>query len=161
MLPESKCKKGIAWSSDFRMDQNASWCFPSEGHILDTVWARYEDFYKPQVNEVGVRFDLLTSFHQGNRSVDEWYNAVQAQVSLAKYPQETTNILHHGIFWLFLKDEEFVSKPINDSSIDLEKFPASKVRQLAKKMEASKATACHTKQVASNPQVAQINLMRH
>ena len=40
------------------------------------------------------RFDLLTSFTQGNRSIDEWYNAVQVQVCLAKYPQETANILH-------------------------------------------------------------------
>ena len=61
----------------------------------------------------------------------------------------------------FLKDEEFVSKTINDSNIDLEKFPASKVRQLAKKMQSSKSTACHIKQVVSDLQVAQVNLMRH
>ena len=67
----------------------------------------------------------------------------------------------YDIFWFFLKDENFVSKTINDSSIDLEKFPASKVSQLAKKIEASKATACHIKQVASDPHAAQINLMRH
>ena len=124
---------------------------PSEELSLDTVWAKYEDFGKPQVNEVRARFDLFTSFRQGDTSVDEWYNAVQAQVSLAKYPQETANILHHDIFWFFLKDEEFVSKTTNDSSIDLEKFPASKVRQLAKKMEASKVTAHHINQVASGP----------
>ena len=86
---------------------------------------------------------------------------MQAQVSLAKYPQETENILHCDTFWFFLKDEEFVSKTINDSNIDLEKFPASKVKQLAKKMEASKVTGHHIKQVASDPQAAQINLMRH
>ena len=34
-------------------------------------------------------FDLLTGFRQGEYSVDEWYNAVQTQVALAKYPQET------------------------------------------------------------------------
>ena len=44
------------------------------------------------------------------------------------------------------------------SNIDLEKFPASKVRQLAKKMESSKSTARHIKQVTSNPQAAQVNL---
>ena len=93
--------------------------------------------------------------------MDEWYNAVQAQVCLSKYPQETANILHCDIFWFFLKDEEFLPKTINDSSIDLDKFPASKVRQIAKKMEASKATVHHIKQVASDPQVAQINLMKH
>ena len=96
-----------------------------------------------------------------NRSVDEWYNAVQGQVSLAKYPQETANILHQDIFCFFLNDKEFVSKTINGSSIDLERCPANKVRQLAKKMEASKATMCDIKQVASDPKVANINLMRH
>ena len=115
------------------------------------MWSKYENFCKPQVNEVRARFDLLTSFRQGNRSVDGCYNAVQAQVSLVKSPQETVNILHHDIFWFFFKDEEFVSKTIHDSSIDIERFPVSKVRQLAKKMGASKATAHHIKQVASDP----------
>ena len=66
------------------MDQYVSWCLPAEELSLDTIWAKYEDFCKPKVNEARATFDLLTSFHQGNRSVDEWYTAVQAQVSLAK-----------------------------------------------------------------------------
>ena len=74
---------------------------------------------------------------------------------------ETDKILHWDIFWFFLKDEEFVSKTINDMNIDLNKFTASKVRQLAKKMESSKATTRHIKQEATDPQVAQINLMWH
>ena len=49
---------------------------------------KFEEFCKPQRNEVRACFDLLTSFRQGSRSVDEWYNAVQAQVNLAKYPQK-------------------------------------------------------------------------
>ena len=92
---------------------------------------------------------------------DEWYNAVQAQINLAKYSLETAKILHRDILLFFLKDEEFLSKTINEGSVDLEKFPASKVYQLAKKMESSKATARHTKQVAGDPQVAQINRMHH
>ena len=56
---------------------------------------------------------------------------------------------------------KFVSKTINDSNINLDMFPASKVRQLAKKMESSKSTAGHIKAVASDPQVVQVNLMRH
>ena len=162
MLPESQiCKKVIAWSDDFGMDQYVSWCLPIEELGLDTIWAKYEDLCKPQVNEVRARFDLLASFRQGNISVDEWYNALQAQGSLAKYPHETASILHCDIFCFFLKDEEFMSKTINDSSINLEKFPASKVRQLAKKMEALKATVCHIKEVASDPQGAHINMMRY
>ena len=58
-----------------------------------------------------------------------------------------------------MKDEEFVTKTINDSNLDLDKFSTSKVRQLARKMESSKVTTRHIKQEASDPQVAQINLM--
>ena len=80
-------------------------------------------------------------------------------MALVKYLPETAKIFHRDIFLFFLKDEE--SKTINDSNIDLEKFPTSKVRQLAKKMEGSKVTVRHIKQVTSDPQSAQINLMRH
>ena len=86
---------------------------------------------------------------------------MQAQVNLAKYPPETATILHRDIFWFFLYDEEFVSRTINDENVDLDKFPASKMRQLVKRMESSKTTACHIKQVAGDPQAAQINLLRH
>ena len=96
------------------------------------IWNKSEEFCKPQTNEVRARFDLLTNFRQGDMSVDDWYNAVQAQINLAKHPAETAKILHRAICWFFLKDEEFVSKTINDSNIDLERFPASKVRQLTK-----------------------------
>ena len=53
------------------------------------------------MNKVRACFDLLTSFCQGSRNVDEWYNVVQAQVNLAKYPPETATILHRDIFWFF------------------------------------------------------------
>ena len=107
-------------------------------------------------NQVWARFDLLMSFRQGNCSVYEWYNTVQAQGNLAKYPQE---IFHMDIFWFFLKDEDFVSRTISDGSIDLDKFPASRVCQLAKKLESSKATVRHIKQVSREPQVTHINLL--
>ena len=82
-------------------------------------------------------------------------------LSTPQNPPETTKIFDSDIFWFFLKDEEFVSKTINDSDKDLAKFPTSKVRQLAKKMESSKVTARHIKQVSCDPQVAQMNLMRY
>ena len=94
---------------------------------LDTIWIRFAEFSKPQCNEVRARFDLLTSFCQGNRNVDESYNAVQAQVNSAKYPLETAKILHSDIFWFFMKDEDFVAKTINEGNVDIQKFPASKV----------------------------------
>ena len=130
------------------MGQYVSWDLPTDQLMLDTIWGRFEEFCKSQSNEVHARFDLLTNFRQGSRSVNEWYNTVQAQVNLAKYPPppETAKILHRDIFWFFMRNEEFVSRTISDGSIDLEKFPASRVRQLAKKkLESSKATAHHVK----------------
>ena len=76
----------------FGIDQYVSWCFPPEELCLDVIWIKFE------TNEVRARFDLLTSFRQGDHSVDEFYNAVQAQINLAKYPQETEKILHRDVF---------------------------------------------------------------
>ena len=97
-LPKcQQCKKVIAWSGDFGMDQYVSWGLPTDQLTLDTIWGRFEEFCKPQSNKVCARFDLLTSFRQGSCSVEEWYNAVQAQVNLAKSPSETAKILHRDI----------------------------------------------------------------
>ena len=79
MLPERRQCKTIAWSGDFGMDQCVSWSLSSEELMPDTIWEKFEEFSKPQSNTVRARFDLLTSFQQGNKSVDEWYNAVQTQ----------------------------------------------------------------------------------
>ena len=158
---KQKCQKVIAWSGDFGMDLYVSWNIPKEDLTLDAIWAKFEEFSKLQTNEVRAHFDLLTSFRQGNRNMDEWYNAVQAQVNLAKYPLETVKILHHDIFWFFMKDEDFVNKTINEGNVNIQKFPASKVQQLAKKMENSKATAKHIWQVAGDLPAAKIQLMWH
>ena len=123
-LPKcQKCKKVIVWSGDFGMDQYISWGLSKDDMNLDTIWERFEGFCKPQSNRVHGQFDLLTSFHQGNKSVNEWDNAVQAHVNLAKYLPETVKILHHNIFWFFLCDEDFVSRTITEGSVDLDKFP--------------------------------------
>ena len=104
---------------------------------------------------------MLPSFRQGNQSIDEWYKAVQANRLLPSTHQKLQVSCFKIFSVFFLKDEEFVSKTINGSNTDLEKFPASKVRQLAKKMESSTSTTRHIKEVASHPQAAQVNLMRH
>ena len=100
MLAERrKCKKVIAWSGDFGTDQYVMWNLTNDVFTLDVIWQNFEEFCKPQTNEVKARFDLPTSFRQGKRSVDEWYNTVQIQVALAKCPQGTAKILHRDIFW--------------------------------------------------------------
>ena len=130
MLSEArKYKKVVAWSGDFGIDQYISWDLTPEQTSLETIWQKFEEFCKLQINEIRARFDMLTSFCQGECSVDEWYNAVQAQINLARYRQEMARILQRYIFWFFLKDEDLVPGTINDSNIDLDKFPASKVRQ--------------------------------
>ena len=158
---KQKCQNVITWSGNFGMDLYVSWNIPKEDLTLDAIWTKFEEFSKPQTNEVRAHFNLLTSFRQGSRNVDEWYNAVQAQVNLAKYPPETAKILHHDIFWFFMKDEDFITKTINEGNVDIQKFPASRVCQLAKKMENSKATAKHIRQVAGDLPAAQVQLMRH
>ena len=60
-----------------------------------------------------------------------------------------------------MRDEDFVTKTINEGNVDIQKFPASKVCQLAKKMESSKATAKHITQVAGDIPAAQVQLMHH
>ena len=64
---KQKCQKVI----DFGMDLYVSWSIPKEELTLDAIWAKFEEFLKPQTNEVRACFDLLTSFHQVNRNVNE------------------------------------------------------------------------------------------
>ena len=98
LLEARKHKKVVTWTGDFGLEQYISWNLSSEELTLEVLWEMFEEFYKPQSNEVRVRFDLLTSFRQG---VDEWCNAVQTQIALAKYTQENAKILNRDIFYLF------------------------------------------------------------
>ena len=95
----------LAWSGDFGLDQYTSWNLPNEGLSLEIIWKKIEELCKPQGNELRARFDLVTSFRPADISVYEWYNAVQTQVALSKYPPETAQIPQRDIFWFFLKDE--------------------------------------------------------
>ena len=52
-------------------------------------------------------------------------------------------------------------RTITEGSVDLDKFPASRFWQMAKKFKSSKATVHHIEQVAGDLQATQINLMRH
>ena len=60
-----------------------------------------------------------------------------------------------------MKDEDLVTRTINKGNVNIQQFSASKVQQLAKKMESSKATAKHIRQVAGDLPAAQIHLMCH
>ena len=69
LLEWQQCKKVIAWSRDCGMDQYVSWKLSSDECTLDTIWGKYEEYCKPQSNEVQARFDLQMGFRQGNCSV--------------------------------------------------------------------------------------------
>ena len=84
------------------MDQYVSRGLPTDQLTLDTIWGRYEEFCKPQSNEVHARFDLLTSFKQGSHSVDEWCNALQTQVNLTKYHPRNCQDSSQRHFLVFL-----------------------------------------------------------
>ena len=64
-------------------------------------------------------------------------------------------------FSFFLKDESFVSKTLNEGHVELNIFPASKVRQMAKKLESSQSSPRHIKKMSSEAQATQIHLLRH
>ena len=162
MLPEArKCKKIVAWSGDFGLDQYISWNLPNEDLTLEVIWKKIEEFCKSQANELRARFDLLTSFRHADMSMDERYNDVQTQVALARYPPETAQILQRDIFWFFIREESLASKTLNEGHVELSKFPASMVRQMAKKIESSQATAKPLRQVTKDPQATLVNLLRH
>ena len=52
LLEHQQCKKVIAWSRDCRMDQYVSWNLSSNELTLDTIWVKYEEYCKPQSNQV-------------------------------------------------------------------------------------------------------------
>ena len=66
MLPEKRqCKKVIALSGDFGMDQYNSWNLSLDELILETICKKCEEVCKSHSNEVRARFYLLPSFQQG------------------------------------------------------------------------------------------------
>ena len=72
MLPEKRCCKNvIAWNGDFGMDQYVCGACPLMNLCLIPFGEKLKSFCKPQSNEMRARSDLLTSFQQGNKSVDE------------------------------------------------------------------------------------------
>ena len=127
---------------------------------LNVICSKNEDFCKPQTNEVTAR---LTCWQASDKEKDLSMSGIMPVKLKCLLPStnQKEQVSYIEIFWFFLKDGEFVSKTINDLNINLDKFPASKVTQLTKKMESSKSTTRHIKAVASDTQVTQVNLMRH
>ena len=60
-------KKLISWSGDDGMDLVVSWGLNDRELTLETLWTNFEDFCKPQSNEVRARFDLLVFDKETNQ----------------------------------------------------------------------------------------------
>ena len=97
---------------------------------LQTIWSRFKDFCKPQSNAVHARFDLLTAFWQGNRSMDDWYNGVLVHISLCEYPKD--------IFWFFMTDNEFIAKPLMKATLTLHSTHLQKCDRCPKSLNPAK-----------------------
>ena len=68
MLSESrKCKKVVAWSGDFGIDQNISWDLSPEEICLEVIWKKFEEFCKPQTNEMRARVDQFQASRMFSR----------------------------------------------------------------------------------------------
>ena len=81
--------------------------------------------------------------------------------SISHLPSRNSSDSPERYLLVLFKDESFVSKTLNKGHVELSRFPASKVRQMAKKFESSKATAKHMKKVTGDPEAVQVNLLRH
>ena len=70
MQRKENARRLLPGSGDFGINQYVSWNLTSDELNLNVIWERFEEFCKLQSNEVRARFDMLTSFRQGERSVD-------------------------------------------------------------------------------------------
>ena len=161
MLPKAKkCKKVIVWSRDFGIDYYVLWCLPPGRFklrcYLVKIWRFLQATDKWSESQIWPADKLQT------RKQICWVSGImqfklKCLFSSTHHKQPVSCI---GIYFVsFWKMRSCISKTITDSNIDLDKFPPSKVRQVAKKMESSKSTARHVKAVASDPQVPQVHLM--
>ena len=104
MLPEPrKCKKVLAWSDDFGLDQYVSWNIPSEELTLEVIWKKFEEFCKPQAHELRAKFDLLTSFRQGDLSINQWVQCSPNTSSSCKLPTRNSPNFTEGHFLALLE----------------------------------------------------------
>ena len=62
---KQKCQKVITWSGDFGMDLYVSWNISKEDLTLDAIWTKFEEFSKPQTNEVRAHLTCSPVFGRG------------------------------------------------------------------------------------------------
>ena len=62
------------------------------------LWCNWEEFCKPEANEMRARYDLFKLSSETGASVDKWNNKVYKQLVPYEYPQKTASILSRDIF---------------------------------------------------------------
>ena len=121
---------------------------------LQNIWDKFEEHCKPQANELRAHYDLLKKLKQASLSCNQFFAAIQNQLSLCQYPTETHNILKRDIFLFGLSDQMFMSKIIADG----ENLTTAKICQKLKKLESGWATAKHiTNSNGNNADVNQLH----
>ena len=98
MLPERRqCKKVIAWSGDFGMDQYVSWSLSNEQLVLNIIWENLKS--SASHNLLKLWLGLIFSQASG-KETSQWMSGIMLPrprllwVRLA----ETAQILHKDIF---------------------------------------------------------------
>ena len=103
LLESRQCKKLISWSGDDGINLVVSWGLTDSDITLEILWTKFEEFCKPQANEVRARFYLLTNFRQGDKSVDEWFKCSPDTNKLMQLP--LGNCLYPTVRYLLVLSE--------------------------------------------------------
>ena len=100
------------------------------------MWTKFEEYCKPQANELFAYYDLLK---QGDKSCDKYYILPQNQLALCQYSLKTKNFLEWDIFLFGISDQAFMPKCTAEES----NLVTVEIHQRPKRLESCKATAKH------------------
>ena len=97
-------------TGDSGLELYQSWGIANKDLTLQNIWDKFEEHCKPQANELRAPYDLHKKLKQTSLSCDQFFTAIQNQLSLCQYPTETHNFLERDIFLFGLSDQTFMSK---------------------------------------------------
>ena len=120
-MQEGNCMEGWFWHGPVCFQELVQWK-ANAWYNLGEVWRVLQASNK-------MKWGLGLIFSQtSGKETSQWMSGIMLSRPRLLWlsTPKMAKILHGDIFWFFLKGEEFVSKAINDSSIDLDKFPASR-----------------------------------
>ena len=93
-MPEPrKVNTFLRWSGDFGIQKLKSWQKEPNDLDLKFIWDEFEQYCKPQSNELQARYDALKTLKQGSTPCDNWYTKLQSQLHLCNYTIKTEAVL--------------------------------------------------------------------